>query len=93
MFLFILTEKGNFRPGDPAIAGFDVHQYDIGADAADAVPGNHVIIPSPHQAQYPTGTRYHDGSDAALRHFQPHIADISQPLTVIDADHFFTSEL
>ena len=41
-----LQRQAGFAAGDPAVVAFDIHQHDVRADAADAVPGDDEILPA-----------------------------------------------
>ena len=56
-----------FMPGNPAIIRLYLHQNDVRTNAADAIPGNAVIIPPPPKAQDPAWPRHQDGSHAPVR--------------------------
>ena len=72
---------------------FDVHQNDVRTDAADAVPGDEVVVPMTEQSQKFTGTRHDDGADTAPGNLNFYVGNVPQPAAVVDADDFFALQL
>ena len=85
--------KTRFRPGHPAVLRLGIHQHNIRADPADAVPGDHIIVPSAPKPEKPAGTGDDDGEDIPFRQFDPGIGDIPKPPPVCDTNHFFAVQV
>ena len=80
-------------PGDPALIRFCIHQNDIRTDPADAIPGNHKVVPMSAKTKKPAGTGHDDRGDPSLRQLQAGIANKPQPPAVADADHLFVVQI
>ena len=82
------SEKWGLGTGDTAFVGLDVHQDDVGTNAADAVPGDAEVLFSAKEAQNAAGPRDDDGADTSVGDLHLHVGNESQPTAVIDADDF-----
>ena len=67
------SEPPGFWTGNAAFVRLQLYQDDVGADAADAVPGNDKIVFPPKQAKKAAGAWYHQGQDLSLRKLDLHI--------------------
>ena len=74
-------------PGYAAIVRLYIHQNDIRADTANALPRDHIIILPAKQAQKPAGSRHDDGLDAALRRLDLQVAHKSQSPAICYANN------
>ena len=91
--LHFLMKKSRLYPADPAFLRFYIHQYDLRADLFDAVPGDHIIVPSAPQPKETAGTGDDDGADLPLGHLYHHIGNKAQPSAVADTDDFLALQL
>jgi hypothetical protein len=79
----IFPEKSVFfMPWEATFLRFNVHQDNIRPNAANAVPGNAVIVFSSKQSKDPARPWHDDGTDHTFRHFHQHITDKSQTPTI-----------
>ena len=92
---FFTSSKEPILPstGHTAILRFDIHQNDVRADPADAVPGDAKVLLPAHQAEKTAGTGDDDGADLSFRQFYYHIRNKPQSSAVIDTDDFLTLQL
>ena len=89
MELFIhLSQKIFLASNTAAIFRFDIHQNDVRTDAADAVPGDNIVLPAAQKAEIPAGSRHDQGAKPPLRQFQPGISHKAQSPPVGNTDHF-----
>ena len=91
--VFQPLEETVFQPLDAAVSGTDIYQNDVFPHFADAVPWDDVIVPGAEETEKPAFPRNDQGGDTALRHLDPGIGHISQPLPVPDADDFFAVQI
>ena len=80
-------------PWYTALVRLGIHQHDIRSDPADAVPGDHIIIPPAPKPKHPARTRDGNGHQLSLRQLHTGIADKSQPPPIADADDLFAVQV
>ena len=86
-------QKDLSGPGNPTFVRIYVYQHDVRAYAADAVPGDHIVVLSTEKAEIFAGSRHDDGYHLAFRQLDPGIADEPQSPAVADADDLFAVQL
>ena len=80
----------NILPVSNAAAIFRlyIHQNDVRADAADAVPGDNIVLFAAQKAEISAWPRHDQGAKPPLRQLQPGISHKAQPPPIGNTDHF-----
>ena len=92
--LFLVSKwQEAFAPGDAAILRFDVNQDNIRADAADAFPGDQIILPGRADPKGPAPPGYDYRRNTPLRQTETGVSDKPQSPPIPDADHFLAVKL
>ena len=84
------SEPPGFWTGNAAFVRLQLYQDDVGADAADAVPGNDILAGrTPETEAKAPGSRNHNSRNTPAFAVKLHIHRAAQSTAGTDIDHFF----
>lgn len=84
-----VERRGHTVPRTERFLRIDLHQYDIGTDLADAVPGDHIFLIGTEETEQTKGAGNDDGADTALFLIEDQVAYSAETPAVAAVDHIF----
>ena len=84
-----VERRGRAVPRTERFLRIDLHQYNIGTDLADAVPGDHILLIGTEETEQTKGAGNDDGADTAFFFIEDQVAHSAETPAVATIDHIF----